>query len=77
MKVIMYTGKNCGLCQKAKQILMELHISFQEIDVYEDDALLEKYQLMIPVIAMNGEELQYGLIEKELLEIQLIRRANN
>ena len=53
MKVVLYT-KDCGLCVKAKQVLQEVQCEYsfqiEEIDIYEDNDLLEKYHLMIPVV---------------------------
>ncbi|MGR4024458.1 glutaredoxin family protein, partial [Bacillus sp. ZZQ-131] len=54
MKVVLYTKKNCGLCVQAKQVLQEVQCEYsfqiEEIDIYEDNDLLEKYHLMIPVV---------------------------
>jgi glutaredoxin 3 len=36
-KVTIYTTHYCGYCRRAKQILTELSIPFEEIDVEEDD----------------------------------------
>ncbi|WP_138418376.1 glutaredoxin family protein [Aquibacillus sediminis] len=66
-QVILYTKPNCPLCEDAKQLLMiiQQHASFelQEVDIYQDDALLEKYQLMIPVVHMGGKDIDYGQID--------------
>ncbi|MBL2480142.1 glutaredoxin family protein, partial [Klebsiella pneumoniae] len=49
MKVVLYTKKDCGLCVKAKQVLQEVQCEYsfqiEEIDIYEDNDLLEKYHL--------------------------------
>ncbi|MFX3622564.1 MAG: glutaredoxin family protein [Ectobacillus sp.] len=71
MKVILYSKENCCLCDNAKKILQELQQEFsftiEEIDIYKDDALLEKYQIMIPVVEINGEEAEYGIIHKDAI----------
>ncbi|MBJ8007622.1 MULTISPECIES: glutaredoxin family protein [Bacillus cereus group] len=71
MKVVLYTKKDCGLCVKAKQILKEVQgeYSFQieEIDIYEDNDLLEKYHLMIPVVEIGGKQVGYGNIHKGVI----------
>ncbi|WP_152655189.1 glutaredoxin family protein [Oceanobacillus sp. CFH 90083] len=57
-----YTKKNCPLCEEAKELLELLntdHIPVEEIDIYQSDTLLEKYQLIIPVIAYKENEV-YG-----------------
>lgn len=68
IKLTFFTKENCGLCNEAKQIIeslrLEHKIEVTEIDIYSYDELLEKYQLMIPVIQINGETIAYGKIHK-------------
>lgn len=68
IKLTLFTKENCGLCEEAKDAIRlvqsEYEIDVNEIDIYSDDALLEEYQLMIPVIQMNGETVAYGKIHK-------------
>ncbi|MBM7571053.1 glutaredoxin family protein [Aquibacillus albus] len=68
-KVVMYTKENCPLCEDAKELLLilknEVSFSFEEIDIYTDDRLLEKYQLMIPVVEIDGKEVDFGQISIE------------
>jgi glutaredoxin len=78
IKVIMYSKNNCPLCDKAKRVLEEIHeefpIAIEEIDIYQDDALLEKYQLMIPVIEIDGEEIAFGMIQKGPIRKRLLEK---
>ncbi|PEX84089.1 glutaredoxin family protein [Bacillus cereus] len=80
MKVVLYTKKDCGLCEKAKQVLKEVQCeySFQikEIDIYEDNDLLEKYHLMIPVVEIGGKQVEYGNIHKGVI-INYIKNSVN
>jgi glutaredoxin len=72
IQVTMYSKENCSLCTKAKQVIEELSGEFplvlNEIDIYKDDELLEKYQIMIPVIEIDGTEVEYGIIHKEVIK---------
>ncbi|BDG37419.1 glutaredoxin family protein [Saccharococcus caldoxylosilyticus] len=76
MKINLYSKTNCPLCDKAKQVLQELQneFSFQinEIDIYHDDKLLEKYQLMIPVVEIDGEEIDFGMVQKDVIRKRLL-----
>ncbi|MRG84725.1 glutaredoxin family protein [Salinibacillus xinjiangensis] len=60
-QVNFYTKQNCLLCDEAKSLLMvlqgEYEFELNELDIYEDEKLLEKYHLTIPVVEVNGEEL--------------------
>lgn len=76
MEVIMYTRKVCPLCDKALELLKELQSEFDftisEIDIYKDDSLLEKYQIMIPVVEINKREIDYGIIDIEKIRQHLL-----
>jgi glutaredoxin len=77
----LYSKTNCPLCDKAKQVLQELQKEFtfqiREIDIYQDDALLEKYQLMIPVVEIDGEEVDFGIIQKDVIRKRLLEVRNS
>jgi len=67
IKLTLFTKKNCGLCEEAKEEIQSIkveNLEIEEIDIYSDDALLEEYQLMIPVVQINGEIVAYGKIHK-------------
>lgn len=66
MHVTLYTSKNCALCDDAKRMMKltqeDYPLTWTEIDIATDDALLEKYMLMVPVIEKEDEVLCYGTI---------------
>jgi len=65
--VTFYTRTQCGLCEDAKITLKllqdELGFEIVEIDIEETDELTERFGLMIPVVELDGEILQYGQID--------------
>ncbi|EMA6342426.1 glutaredoxin family protein [Bacillus cytotoxicus] len=71
MKIILYTKTDCGLCVKAKQVLKEVQkvysFHLEEIDIYDNEELLEKYQMMIPVVEIDGEQVGYGVIHRDVI----------
>jgi glutaredoxin len=66
-QVIFYTRAQCGLCEDAKITLKlledELGFEIIENDIEESDDLTERFGLMIPVVELDGEILQYGQID--------------
>lgn len=54
--------------EKAKQVLQEIKSEYpftlEEVDIDESDALTEKFGLMIPVVEIDGEVVQYGHVDK-------------
>ncbi|MDN4493116.1 glutaredoxin family protein [Ureibacillus aquaedulcis] len=67
MKVAFYTRPGCSLCEEGLMTLKILQSDFQfEIDIInieENEALHEKYMLMIPVVEKDGQVLQYGNLD--------------
>ncbi|MBU8880918.1 glutaredoxin family protein [Bacillus sp. FJAT-29790] len=65
--LVLYTRSRCPLCDKAKKVILELQeecdFIYKEEDIEKSDALTEKYGLMIPVVEIDGEEIQYGQID--------------
>ena len=75
-QVVLYTKQTCPLCDEAKELLYKLQaeipFDLKEKDIYQDDRLLEKYQLMIPVIEANGKIVIFGKIEENSLRKRLL-----
>ncbi|ETP68287.1 glutaredoxin family protein [Planomicrobium chinense] len=71
--ITLYTRPNCPLCDEAK-MMMELvredfPFEYEEVNIESDDAIHEKYMLMIPVVEKDGQVAIYGNIGYiELLE---------
>ncbi|MBA4537067.1 glutaredoxin family protein [Bacillus aquiflavi] len=66
--ITFYTRVQCPLCVEAKTVLTELQketsFTIEEINIADSDHLTEKYGLKIPVIEINGREVQYGKIDQ-------------
>ncbi|MFD1863348.1 glutaredoxin family protein [Planococcus chinensis] len=71
--ITFYTRANCPLCEEARLMLQlvqeDFELDVQEVDIESDEALHEKYMLMIPVVEKGGKTIIYGNIGYiELLE---------
>jgi glutaredoxin len=77
--LVLYTKKNCPLCEEGKTALEmvceELDLTFEEKDIYEDDALLEHYQLLIPAVVWQGTLMASGRISMEALKEILTKQT--
>ncbi|RDW17081.1 glutaredoxin family protein [Oceanobacillus chungangensis] len=71
-KITLYTKENCSLCIEAETLLSlfksDYPYELEEKDIYENDELLERYQLLIPVIELNGKQLDCREINYESIE---------
>jgi glutaredoxin len=76
MRVKMYSRDGCPLCDEALEELnllkQTMNIEIEVVDIYKDDALLEQYQLMIPVVEYDGNMLGYGKIKKDFIRKRLL-----
>jgi glutaredoxin len=79
-KLILYSRKKCPLCDKAKDILLEIQnehpFELEEVDIDESDALTEKYGLMIPVVEIEEEVVQYGQIDRTVIMKRLQQKTS-
>lgn len=66
MHLTFYTREGCPLCEDAKRMLElaqeDYSFTWSEVDIEQDDAIHERYMLMIPVIEMDGNVALYGSI---------------
>lgn len=66
-KVIFYSRPNCLLCEEGflmlKLVQEEIPFKIEILNIEDDDALHEKYVLMIPVVEKDGNIIQYGQLD--------------
>ncbi|MCO1333524.1 glutaredoxin family protein [Microbulbifer sp. OS29] len=56
-ELLLYTTLGCGLCEKAKVEIwpqLELfNLRLREVDIAEDEALMERFSIRIPVVGLG------------------------
>jgi hypothetical protein len=67
---ILYGTEFCHLCDEAEAVLHEVGIAADYIDIADDDELLEKYGVRIPVLQRmdTGAELGWPFDAANVLE---------
>lgn len=70
-RVVLYEKEQCGLCGEAfralSRLALELPIEIERIDVERSAELRDRYALRVPVIEMDGRELDAARVgEREL-----------
>ncbi|WP_405102875.1 glutaredoxin family protein [Oceanobacillus sp. FSL H7-0719] len=72
MRIIFYTKEVCSLCDEAEALLSAFSFEYphtvEKRDIYSNDAWLEEYQLLIPVVEINGEQLNCEELNYNALE---------
>jgi glutaredoxin len=61
MKLLLYGTLSCQLCEQAEEVLHAAGVTAEYTDIAEDETLLEKYGMRIPVVRRvdNGTELNW------------------
>jgi glutaredoxin len=76
--LVLYHTSGCHLCEKARDLLWPLlsshDIKLTEIDIADSDVLIESYGIRIPVVAVDGVELNWPFDQARL--IALIKAKN-
>ena len=73
-EVILVTGKDCYLCEQAKDLLTEFHedqLIFTEKDVYSKRDYLDKYWDKISVILFKDLELLWPFNQENIKDLLL------
>ncbi|WP_421381315.1 glutaredoxin family protein [Bacillus salacetis] len=78
-QVNFYTRDQCHLCEDAKLMLKlvkeDIPFELNEIAIDKSDELTERFGLMIPVVEVGGEIVQYGQIDYFTLSKRLQEKS--
>ncbi|MEK4426931.1 glutaredoxin family protein [Solibacillus sp. FSL K6-1523] len=75
MIVQFYSRPNCELCVEGLQILKlvqeDIPFQIEQVNIEENDALHGKFMVMIPVVELKGEVIQFGRLDYPTLMMAL------
>lgn len=74
--VEVYTREGCGLCAQAERLVAAEAgaAAVRLIDIDEDDELLARYHVRVPVVVVNGREVAEGHVRPGVVW-RAVRRA--
>ena len=81
VEVTLYMRPGCHLCEVAKHQLLALGVTHPlrivEVNIEDDDDLVKRYEVQIPVIAIAGEDITHAPIDLDAvrLAVMLARRG--
>ena len=50
----LYHAQGCHLCDRARDVLDRVGVSYESVDITGDDALEERYREWLPVVEIDG-----------------------
>jgi len=53
--VVLYHAEGCHLCERARGVLEESGVAFEEVDITGDAELEPTYRAWLPVVEIDGE----------------------
>jgi glutaredoxin len=54
-KVVLFHAAGCHLCQRARGVLLEAGVEFEEVDIGGDEELEARYREWLPVVEIDGK----------------------
>jgi hypothetical protein len=71
VKILLFGTGSCHLCERAEALLHSTGVAAEYIDIADDEALLEKYAMRIPVVQRvdSGIELDWPFDESALKKL--------
>jgi len=55
MNVTLFTGRECSLCERARDVLDRVGVPYEAVDITGDDVLEARYREWLPVVEIDGE----------------------
>jgi glutaredoxin len=54
-RLVLYHAQGCHLCDRARRVLDEAGVGYDEIDISGDPELEARYREWLPVVEIDGE----------------------
>jgi glutaredoxin len=73
--VILYTGRGCHLCERARKTLDAERVEYREVDITDDPELEARHREWLPVVEIDGERAFVYRIPVESLRRKLTAQS--
>lgn len=71
--LVLYSTDHCALCEEALDLLFSMPelrgLALRVVDVADDDALLRRYGERIPVLRMDGREVDAPIDQAKVMRL--------
>jgi glutaredoxin len=75
--VVLYHAQGCHLCERARAVLTESGVPFEEVDITGDPELEAAYREWLPVVEVDGERAFVYYVDPEAFARRLKRSRRN
>jgi Glutaredoxin-like domain (DUF836) len=73
-RVVVFSGAECGLCERALEVVREVcGDGFDVVEIDGDDALEARYRESVPVVEVDGERAFTYFVSPDALKERLDR----
>ena len=52
--VVLFHAQGCHLCERARDVLDRVGVSYESVDITGDDVLEDRYREWLPVVEIDG-----------------------
>jgi glutaredoxin len=75
LRIVVYTRPGCHLCDVAKKTLAKYALTYEEVNIDDNDDLRRQYTDCVPVVVIDGRERFRGRVDEPLLR-RLLNRGD-
>jgi glutaredoxin len=73
--VVLYHAPGCHLCERARGVLSDAGVDFDEVDISGDDELEARYREWLPVVEIDGERAFVYYVDAAALRRKLLTQS--
>jgi glutaredoxin len=66
-QVTLFHGQGCSLCDRAREQLDRLGVTYDAVDITGDEALEARYREWLPVVEIDGERAFVYYVDEQAL----------
>jgi glutaredoxin len=70
-RVVLFHGRGCGLCERARAQLDALGVAYDAVDITGDAELEARYREWLPVVEIDGERAFVYYVDEHALRRKL------
>ncbi len=70
-KLVLFTGRDCSLCDRARKQLDRLGMVYESVDITDQPELEARYREWLPVVEIDGERAFVYYVDEDALRRKL------